>query len=142
MLGMIAEPREVASAREIEKLEPRLQRNSQQQAPERERAQPLKIAARLDEMLHDLACEHEFEAASVGRPAEDVGLSKSEIRTAPLGVGNRVGAQIDADIAGKIDAALGELFNEQRLAAAEIENGFRGQGANGGGGLVVEATER
>ena len=133
MFRVIAEPSEIAPARKIEKLEPWLERHGEQKAPAAERAEPLKVAARLDEMLHHLARNDQVEQAPVSRPGENIGFRKGKIGPTRLGVADGFGAKIDADIAGKIDIPLCELIDEERLAAAEIENGSRrGLGAGAG----------
>jgi len=73
-------------------------------------------------MLQNLRGEDEIVAPSIRREAEDVRLLKGEPRVARARLGDRVGAEIDADIAPKRNPALKQFVEKKRLAAAEIEN--------------------
>ncbi len=141
MLRMIAEPRNVASAREVGEPEPRLMRHGQQEPAGRKRRKARKEPLRRRQMLQHLRSEDEIEALTLRRKAEDIRLPESERWVARARLGDRRAAEIDAEIAFKRDAAFDQRAHEEALAAAEIENAPRRAGVDRFGERIVKSAE-
>lgn len=139
---MIAEPDNIAAAREIHELKPRFKRNRQKKAPARKLRQPLEIALRPEEMLQHLRGKDKLEAAAVARPLKQVLNQESATWMARARFCDRVLAKINAHIAVKRHASLDEPVEEKAFAAAEIENAARRQRAELGRERVMESSER
>lgn len=129
VLGMIAEPDEIAAPHQVHELEPRLMRHGDDQRLLGQLDQSPQHASGLVEMFHHLEGEGDVVSPAVEGGIEDVGAAEAELRPAGASGIERIGSQIDAFIIFDMDAEARKLVEREGLAASEVQNASRGERA-------------
>ncbi len=122
VLGMVSEPDEIAAARKIDQLEPRLVRYRQKKFAVGQRNEPLKRRCRIEQMFEHLQGYRDVIALFIELVIEKVSAQKPLCRPARTCLSQRIGAQVKALVAVQLDPASGQFIDDESLAAAEIKN--------------------